>query len=60
MIKTVLFDLGNTLYSNKEFDKQYPRQLMLLLARDRGINVDDAKKILAGTKKELREKATGI
>jgi len=57
VIKTVLFDLGNTLYKNKEFDRQYPRQLILLLAKDRGIGEEEAEKILSDTIEDLKKKS---
>ena len=56
-LKCILFDLENTLYKNREFDKQYPKQITLLLSRDKSISVDEAKKLLEKTADELKKKS---
>ncbi|MFH1126324.1 MAG: HAD family hydrolase [Candidatus Altiarchaeota archaeon] len=58
MIKTVLFDLGNTLYKNEEFDSQYPRLLSMLLAKDREITLEEAEETISETAKELKKKSS--
>lgn len=57
MIKAILFDLGNTLYSNKEFDKQYPKRLIELLAKDKNISIEEAEIFLKNTKKKFDDKS---
>lgn len=52
----ILFDLGGTLYENREFDAQYPKQLYHLLAGDMGITVDDAQRLLGETSRKLEAK----
>ena len=58
MINTILFDLGNTLYQNKEFDRQYPRQLKLLLAKDRGISEIEASNLLKDAAEDLKKESS--
>ena len=54
MVKVVLFDLGNTLYSNKDFDKQYPMRLYEMLAEDKGVSIDEAKGMVKQKGEELK------
>ena len=55
-MNAILFDLSDTLYKNKELEEQYPEQLHHLLARDRGLTVEEAQAFMKKTKKELEEK----
>jgi putative hydrolase of the HAD superfamily len=55
-MKAVLFDLSDTLYRNEELEEQYPEQLHLLLARDKGLTIEEAKAFMKKTKKGLEEK----
>jgi len=53
-IKTIFFDVGDTLYSNEEMEKEYPRQLYKLIAKTRNIEKDLAKQLFKDTTEKLK------
>lgn len=54
-IKAIFFDVGDTLYTNEELEKEYPRQLYKLIADTKGIDKDQAKVLLKGTTEKLKD-----
>src|SRR5579872_5173196 len=53
-IKAIFFDVGDTLYTNEDLEKEYPRQLHLLIASSKGIDKDQAKQLLKDTTEKLK------
>lgn len=53
-IKAIFFDVGDTLYSNEEMEKEYPRQLYKLISETKGIDKDTAKLLLKETTEKLK------
>ena len=54
-IKAIFFDVGDTLYTNEDMEKEYPRQLYKLIAQDRGIDKEKAKELLKETSEKLKQ-----
>jgi HAD superfamily hydrolase (TIGR01549 family) len=54
-IKAIFFDVGDTLYSNEEMEKEYPRQLYKLIAQTKGIDKEQAKVLLKETSEKLKQ-----
>lgn len=52
-IKAIFFDVADTLYINKELEKQYPLKLAELVSQERQVSVEDAERLLAETMKNL-------
>jgi HAD superfamily hydrolase (TIGR01509 family) len=52
-IKTIFFDVGDTLYISEEMEKEYPRQLLRLLAKTKNIGELEAKQLLKETTEKL-------
>lgn len=55
-LKVIFFDVGDTLYSSEEMEEEYPRQIERLLAKDRGISIQEAKRIIDEQGKKLKGK----
>lgn len=53
-IKAIFFDVGDTLYSNEDMEKEYPRQLYKLISQTKGIDKDQAKQLLKDTTEKLK------
>jgi putative hydrolase of the HAD superfamily len=53
-IKTIFFDLGDTLYSNEAMEAAYPRKLVELLIVSRNLSKDAAKALLKETSEKLQ------
>lgn len=53
-IKAIFFDVGDTLYTNEDLEKEYPRQLYKLIAETKGIAKDQAKTLLKETTEKLK------
>jgi HAD superfamily hydrolase (TIGR01549 family) len=53
-IKAIFFDVGDTLYTNEDLEKEYPRQLHKLLVMTKGIDKDQAKQLLKDTTEKLK------
>lgn len=45
-VRVVFFDVGDTLYSSKDMEEQYPLQLKQLLSEDLGIDLEQARKVI--------------
>lgn len=56
-ITTVFFDVGDTLYVCPPMEKEYPNRLVALLALSRGVAVEDARRLLSDTVRDLNERA---
>ncbi len=56
MIKVILFDLDGTLYKNPEIRKKFAEAAYHALARLKNISVDDAKRMIEGTREKLKQK----
>jgi HAD superfamily hydrolase (TIGR01549 family) len=54
-IKTIFFDIGDTLYSNEDLEKEYPRKLYDLLCSTKNISRDEAKALLKETTEKLKQ-----
>lgn len=54
-IKAIFFDVGDTLYTNEDLEKEYPRQLYKLLSETKGISEDQAKKLFKETAEKLKQ-----
>ncbi len=54
-IKAIFFDVGDTLYTNEDLEKEYPRQLYKLLSATKGIEKDEAKQLLKDTTEKLKQ-----
>lgn len=54
-IKAIFFDVGDTLYSSEDMEKEYPRQLVKLLAKTKHIEESEAKQLLKETTEKLKE-----
>lgn len=59
-VDTIFFDVGNTLYISPEMEKEYPRQLVELLARARGLDLTEAKAILSEVSKKYVTKVRAM
>ncbi len=55
-VKAILFDVGGTLYSSEEFDKQFTLQIEELLAEKLSISIEKARSQLKKRMKELLKK----
>jgi FMN phosphatase YigB (HAD superfamily) len=55
-ITTIFFDLGDTLYSNKELEKQYPYQLSVLLSEGKHVSIEEAENLIKQKETELEGK----
>lgn len=55
-VKTVFFDVGDTLYKNEALEKAYPRELHSLLAATRNIEFETAKSLLKEITEQLKKK----
>lgn len=53
-IKAIFFDVGDTLYTNEELEKAYPRELYKLISETKGIDKDAAKTLLKETSEKLK------
>jgi putative hydrolase of the HAD superfamily len=53
-IKTIFFDIADTLYSNEAMEAAYPAKLVELLATERNISQDEAKALLKETSEKLK------
>lgn len=53
-IKAIFFDVADTLYTNEELEKEYPRRLVNLLAETRNIEKDEAKQLIKATTEKLK------
>lgn len=53
-IQAIFFDVGDTLYTNEEMEKEYPRQLYKLIAKTKNIEKDTAKQLLKETTEKLK------
>ena len=54
-VKTLFFDVSDTLYVNEELEKQYPKVLTELVAKGKGISFDEAKVLIAETTERLTQ-----
>jgi len=54
-IKAIFFDVGDTLYTNEDLEKEYPRQLYDLLSASKNISKDEAKQLLKETTEKLKQ-----
>jgi HAD superfamily hydrolase (TIGR01549 family) len=59
-VNTIFFDVGNTLYISPEMEKEYPRQLVELLATTRGIDLTEAKAMLSEVSKKYVTKVRAM
>jgi HAD superfamily hydrolase (TIGR01549 family) len=59
-VNTIFFDVGNTLYMSPEMEKEYPRQLVELLAKTRNIDLTEAKAILSEVSKKYVTKVRAM
>lgn len=57
MIKTILFDVGATLYDNEIFDEQYSSQLTNLLMEEQKLSKEDAEALINTTTQELHQRS---
>ena len=55
-VNTIFFDVGNTLYTSRDMEKEYPRQLHELIANTRGVNLAQAEQIFSEVEKEYPNK----
>ncbi len=55
-VKAIFFDVGDTLYSNEDLEKAYPKKLYELLSVTKNITVDEAKTLLKETTEKLKAK----
>lgn len=54
-IKVIFFDIGDTLYTNEELEKEYPQKLYELLSDTKGISLDEAKAQLKQVTEKLKQ-----
>jgi HAD superfamily hydrolase (TIGR01549 family) len=52
-IKAIFFDTSDTLYKNEELEKAYPQKLTEMVAREKKLSLDEAKKLLNETTAKL-------
>jgi HAD superfamily hydrolase (TIGR01549 family) len=55
-VKTIFFDVGDTLYTSKEMEDSYPNKLYELISSDKNVSLDEAKKILKNSQDSLEGK----
>jgi len=53
-IKAIFFDTGDTLYTNEEMEKAYPKKLRDLVVETRGISKEEAKQLIDETAAKLK------
>lgn len=59
-ISTIFFDVGNTLYISSEMEKEYPKQLVELIATTRNVELADAKAMLDEVSKKYVTKVRAM
>jgi HAD superfamily hydrolase (TIGR01549 family) len=52
-IITIYFDTSDTLYTNENLEKAYPKKLTEMVAAKKGLSLDEAKELLEETAKKL-------
>jgi HAD superfamily hydrolase (TIGR01549 family) len=55
-VNTIFFDVGNTLYISPDMEKEYPRQLLELIANTRGVDLAQAKEVFSKIGKKYPNK----
>lgn len=53
-IKAIFFDVGDTLYSNEELEKAYPKKLYELISTTKNLPLEKAKELLNSTTEKLK------